>query len=65
NKSLTVDELDDFQQALDLYSYSCGAPIFPDNHRMKEVIFVRTQISCDSPIEVLYYSSLKANKPTF
>ncbi|CAG8615599.1 8891_t:CDS:2, partial [Scutellospora calospora] len=59
NKSLTDDELYDFQQTLELYSYSCGAPIFPDDHYLKDVIFVRTQISCDSPIEILYYSSHK------
>ncbi|CAG8748188.1 32351_t:CDS:10 [Gigaspora margarita] len=59
NKSLTDNELCDFQQALDSYSYSYGAPIFSDNHHLKEVIFVRTQISCDSPIEILYYSSRK------
>ena len=27
---------------------------------MKETVFVRTQISCDSPIEILYYSSRKS-----
>ncbi|CAG8590049.1 13519_t:CDS:2, partial [Racocetra fulgida] len=60
NKSLTDDEQNDYQQALESYSYSCGAPIFPDDHYLKEVIFVRLQINCDSPIEILYYSSRKA-----
>ncbi|CAB4434284.1 unnamed protein product [Rhizophagus irregularis] len=33
---------------------------FPDDHYLKEVVFVRTRINCDSPIEVLYYSSCKS-----
>ncbi|CAG8737947.1 16007_t:CDS:1, partial [Cetraspora pellucida] len=63
NKSLTNEEQLDYQQILESYSYSCGAPIFPDNHYLKEVIFVRSQINCDSPIEILYYSSRKGNYP--
>ena len=57
DKSLNCDEQDDYQQALDSYSYSCGAPIFPDDHYLSEVVFVHTRISCDSSIEILYYSS--------
>ncbi|CAG8811491.1 38971_t:CDS:10, partial [Gigaspora margarita] len=59
NKALTNDDLHDYQQALESYSYSCGAPIFSDDHYLYEVIFVRTQINCDSLIEILYYSSRK------
>ncbi|CAG8817396.1 17997_t:CDS:2, partial [Gigaspora margarita] len=59
SKALTNDELHDYQQALESYSYSCGAPIFSDDHYLCEVIFVRTQINCDSLIEILYYSSHK------
>ncbi|CAB5190107.1 unnamed protein product [Rhizophagus irregularis] len=60
DKSLTCKEQEDYQQAMDLYSYSCGAPIFPDDHYLKEVVFVRTRISCNSPIEILYYSSRRS-----
>ncbi|GES77742.1 hypothetical protein GLOIN_2v1780244 [Rhizophagus clarus] len=59
DKSLTCKEQEDYQQAMDLYSYSCGAPIFPDDYYLK-VVFVRTRISCDSPIEILYYSSRRS-----
>ncbi|CAB5154885.1 unnamed protein product [Rhizophagus irregularis] len=59
DKSLTCKEQQDYQQALDSYLYSCGAPIFPDDHYLKETVFVRTQISCNLPIEILYYSSRK------
>ncbi|PKB95198.1 hypothetical protein RhiirA5_475802, partial [Rhizophagus irregularis] len=60
DKSLNNEEQEDYQQALESYSYSCGAPIFPDDHYLSEVVFVRTRISCDSPIEILYYSSRKS-----
>ncbi|CAG8577073.1 6206_t:CDS:10 [Gigaspora margarita] len=59
NKSLTDDEQYAYQQALESYSYSCGAPIFPDDYYLKETIFVCTQINCDSPVEILYYLSCK------
>ncbi|CAG8774519.1 10003_t:CDS:2, partial [Racocetra persica] len=36
NKSLTNDEQQDYQQALESYSYSCGALIFPDDHYLKK-----------------------------
>ena len=58
-RSLNCDEQHDYQQALDSYLYSCGAQIFPDDHYLKDTIFVRTRINCDSPIEILYYSSRK------
>ncbi|CAG8795886.1 5590_t:CDS:2, partial [Racocetra persica] len=61
NKSLTNEEQLDYQQILELYSYSCVTPIFLDDHYLKEVIFVCSQINCDSPIEILYYSSRKGN----
>ncbi|GBC14058.2 hypothetical protein GLOIN_2v1767477 [Rhizophagus irregularis DAOM 181602=DAOM 197198] len=60
DKSLNNEEQEDYQQALESYSYSCGAPIFPDDHYLSEVVFVCTRISCDSPIEILYYSSRKS-----
>jgi hypothetical protein len=60
DKSLICEKQEVYQQALDSYSYSCSAPIFPNDHYLKEKVFVRTQISCDSPIEILYYSSHKS-----
>ncbi|CAG8655924.1 8684_t:CDS:2, partial [Funneliformis caledonium] len=43
DKSLTYEEQEDYQQALNSYSYSCGAPIFPDDHYLKEVVFVQRE----------------------
>ena len=42
DKSMSREEQEDYQQVLDSYSYSCGAPIFPDDHYLSEVVFVRT-----------------------
>ncbi|CAG8828423.1 21830_t:CDS:2, partial [Racocetra persica] len=56
-----ICEQQDYQQILESYLYFCGAPIFLDDYYLKEVIFVRSQINCNSPIEILYYSSRKEN----
>jgi hypothetical protein len=45
-------------QALDSYLYSCDAPIFLDDHYLKEVVFVHTWISCDSPIEISLWKKI-------
>jgi len=47
DRSLTCEEQRDYQQALESYSYSCGIPIFPDDHYLKEIVFECIQISCD------------------
>ncbi|CAG8707908.1 17448_t:CDS:1 [Funneliformis caledonium] len=60
NKVLNDEEEYNYQQALESYSYSCGVPIFPDDHYLKETVFIRIQINCDSLIEILYYSSRKS-----
>ena len=44
---------------LQTYTYTCGSLIFPDDHNLAQEIFIRVQISCDSPIELLYYSLKK------
>jgi hypothetical protein len=59
DKALSQDEIQDFKQSLDVYDYSCGAPLFPDDHYLAEKLFVRVKISCDTPVEILYYSSRK------
>ncbi|EXX60200.1 hypothetical protein RirG_182130 [Rhizophagus irregularis DAOM 197198w] len=49
----------DLKLVLQTYTYTCGSLIFSDDHNLAQEIFVRVQISCDSPIELLYYSSKK------
>jgi hypothetical protein len=56
---LTEQENQDLNSVLQTYTYSCGSPIFPEDHDLAKKIFVRVRISCDSPIELLYYSSKK------
>ena len=60
NKVLNDKEQYDYQQALESYSYSCGVPIFPNDHYLKKIVFVHTRINCDSLIKILYYSSHKS-----
>lgn len=60
DKALSQDEMQDFKQSLDVYDYSCGAPLFSDDHYLAEILFVRVKISCDTPVEILYYSSRKS-----
>ena len=48
DKVMSREEQEDYQQALDSYSYSCGASIFPDDHNLNEVVvivFVRTRLT--------------------
>ena len=56
---MSQDEIQDFKQSLDVYDYSCGAPLFSDDHYLTRILFVRVKISCDTPMEILYYSSRK------
>ncbi|RGB32467.1 hypothetical protein C1646_762901 [Rhizophagus diaphanus] len=60
DKALSQEEMQDFKQALDAYDYSYGAPLFSDDHYLIEVLFICVKISCDTPIEILYYSSQKS-----
>ena len=59
NSQLTEQQKEDLEFAIRTYTYSCRSLIFPDNHNLAQKIFVRVQISCDSPIELLYYTSKK------
>ena len=56
---LMEQEKQDLNSALQTYTYLCGSPILPEDHNLAQKIFVRIRISCDSPIELLYYSSKK------
>ncbi|POG62294.1 hypothetical protein GLOIN_2v1785492 [Rhizophagus irregularis DAOM 181602=DAOM 197198] len=60
DKALSQKEMQDFKQALDAYDYSCDAPLFSDDYYLIEVLFIYIKIFCDTPIEILYYSSQKS-----
>ena len=57
---LTLEETEALQIAKESFDYSCGGPIFPEEHPLATKIWVHIRISCDSPIEWLYYSSRKS-----
>ena|SRR5256885_4196812 len=59
DKVLNQDKIQDFKQSLDVYDYFCDIPLFSDDHYLTEILFVHVKISCDIPIEILYYSSQK------
>ena len=48
-----------FQHIIDEWDYSCGSPLILKDHALYNVLFVREKITCESPIELAYYSSRK------
>ncbi len=52
-----------FKCIFDNWDYSCGSSFVPESHELYNILFVREKISCESPIELAYYSSRK-NNPT-
>ena len=45
--------------AIETWDYTCGAPIFSEDHSLYNIIFVRDKISCQKPMELTYYSCRK------
>ena len=43
--------------ALSEYEYSCGAPATPPSHSLSGKVFMRLNLTCESIIELPYYSS--------
>ena len=41
------------------WDYSCGSSLVPEDHELDNILFVCEKISCESPIELAYYSSHK------
>ncbi|CAG8604645.1 19131_t:CDS:2, partial [Racocetra fulgida] len=61
-------EIDEFfdnkticQNAINNWNYSCGSPFVPEDHILYNEVFVREKISCETPIELAYYSCRKSN----
>jgi hypothetical protein len=44
------------QMAMETFAYTCGSPIVLENHPLYNKVFVRMNLTCDSPIEQIYYS---------
>ena len=62
-RALTAAQQSLFQRIVDDWDYSCGSPLVPESHELYNILFVREKISCESPIELSYYSSRKNNPP--
>jgi hypothetical protein len=60
-KALTNTQQSIFKCIVDDWDYSCGSSLVPESHELYNVLFVREKISCESPIELSYYSSRKNN----
>ncbi|CAB5394545.1 unnamed protein product [Rhizophagus irregularis] len=44
------------QTAMETFAYTCGSPIVPENHFLYDKVFVRMNLTCNLPIEQVYYS---------
>ena len=42
--------------AIETFAYTCGSPIVPEDHSLYNKVFVRMNLTCDLPIEQVYYS---------
>ena len=54
---LTTSQLHQMECAVGSYDYSCGGPLFPDDHGLEQIVFVTPKLSCATPISAVYYSS--------
>ena len=57
-RALTPDEKKIFESIEDEMNYTCGSPFVPENHDLYNKVFVREKITCETPIELAYYSSM-------
>ena len=60
-KVLTNAQQSLFKCIIDDWDYSCGSSLIPKGHKLYNILFVYEKISCESPIELAYYSSRKNN----
>ena len=44
---------------IEVLHYTCGSPLFPEEHRLHSSIVVKLMTSCSDNIEISYYSSEK------
>ena len=58
-KALTATQKPEFQHITNDWDYSCGSTLVPEDHALYNILFAREKITCESPIELAYYSSRK------
>ncbi|CAG8650116.1 9466_t:CDS:2 [Funneliformis mosseae] len=44
-------DFESLQMAMEIFVYTCGSPIVPEDHPLYNKIFVRMNLTCNSPIE--------------
>ncbi len=59
-RALSAEDKIVCQIAIDNWDYSCGSPLVSENHILYNKVFVREKISCETPMELAYYSCRKA-----
>lgn len=60
-RALSAEDKIACQIAIDEWDYSCGSPLVPESHILYNKVFVREKISCETPMELAYYSCQKSN----
>ena len=56
-QSTYTDNKDVLILAVECNFYVCGSPILPEDHPLAKELYVRTSLTCQSPIERSYYSN--------
>ena len=56
--ALTSEQKDQIKIYIDQARFTCGERLFPqDHHPFGNILFTKQALTCDSPVEVGYYSS--------
>ena len=58
-QALNEDEAHEVEAIKDEFLYSCGGPLFPENHDMTDRIIVKPGLTCVKPVSLQYYSAMK------
>ena len=54
--ALSDGERAELQRAREELEYSCGSPLLPAGHPLREKVFIRVGIRCADPVSLQYYS---------
>jgi hypothetical protein len=60
--ALTEKEQEDLEISFEQYDYTCGSKLLPETHPLYNIVFVKVNLTCESQIEQLYYTSKVAHK---
>lgn len=60
---LTDTEQEEFQSVREEFFYYCGGSVAPPDNNFNDIVGTLTELSCDLPIETIYYSAVKNVRP--